>query len=72
VKCVTEYPSSTDEIKTVAISHIALKHTELEIRDLEDVFYFVKHNTCEYRAKLGVAFNAFINTVRGFHGLTEE
>jgi len=72
VKCVTEYPRSTDDIRTVAISHIALKLTELEIRELEDVFSFVKQNTYEYRAKLRVAFNVFIDTVREFHGLIEE
>jgi len=72
VKCVTEFPRSTDEIRTIAISHVALNLTEHEIRELEDVFSFVKHNTYEYRAKLRLAFNMFIDTVREFHGLIEE
>jgi len=72
VKCVTDFPRSTDDIRTIAISHITLKLTELEIRELEDVFSFVKHNTYEYRAKLRLAFNFFIDTVREYHGLIEE
>jgi len=72
VNCVTDFPRSTDEIRTIAISHIALKLTELEIRELEDVFSFVKHTTYEYRAKLRLSFNVFIDTVREYHGLIEE
>jgi len=72
VNCVTDFPRSTDEIRTIAISHIALKLTELEIRELEDVFSFVKHPTYEYRAKLRLTFNVFIDTVREYHGLIEE
>merc|ERR1719195_2572950 len=72
VNCVTDFPRSTDEIRTIAISHIVLKLTELEIRELEDVFSFVKYPTYEYRAKLRLAFNLFIDTVREYHGLIEE
>merc|ERR1712168_1707743 len=56
VKLVTEYPRGADEIKDIAISHAALKLTEQEIRDLEDVFSLVKHSGYVYRAKLRVLF----------------
>jgi len=72
VNCVTDFPRSRDEIRIIAISHIALKLTELEIRELEDLFSFVKHNTYEYRAKLRLAFNLYIDTIREYHGLIEE
>jgi len=72
VKCVIDFPRSAEEIRTIAISHIALKLTELEIRELEDVFSFVKYATYEYRAKLRLAFNLFIDTVREYDGLIEE
>jgi len=67
VKWVNEYPRGADEIKTIAISHAALKLTEQEIRELEDIFSLVKHHI--YRAKLRVLFDEFIDVLREYHGL---
>jgi len=72
MNCVTYFPRSTDEIRTIAISHIALNLTEREIRELEDVFSFEEYTTYEYRAKLRLALNVFIDTVREYDGLIEE
>jgi len=60
VNCAIDFPRST------------VKLTELEIRELEDVFSLVKYTTYEYRAKLRLTFNLFIDTVREYHGLIEE
>jgi len=72
VKCVTEYPHNADEIKDIAISHVALKLTEQEMRDLEDVFSLVKYKGNVYRAKLRVLFDQFIDVLRQYDGLYEN
>jgi len=72
LKLVTEYPRGADEIKDIAISHVALKLTEQEIRDLEDVFSLVMYNRNVYRAKLRVFFDEFIDVLRQYHGLYEK
>jgi hypothetical protein len=71
VKWVTEYPRGGDDMKAIAISHVALKLTEQEIRELEDVFVLTHLNMYVYRAKLRAFFDEFIEVLREQNGLYE-
>jgi len=72
VKWVSEYPRSGEDMKTIAIPHVAFKLTEQEIRELEDVFALEHLKKYVYRAKLRAFFDEFIEVLRENNGLYEN
>jgi len=72
LKLIMEYPKGVEQVKSLAISHVHLKLSELELMELERVFLSVKERTREYHAKIRVLFGDFSRHLRQHNGISER